>query len=78
MTAANAKGHGKARFARGSEYQPARDGAADPGRCHELLAERGYEAVTFENVAAEAGVNKASIRYNFGNKAGLVAAVVDA
>jgi AcrR family transcriptional regulator len=43
-----------------------------------LLADRGYEAVTLENVAAEAGVNKASIRYNFGNKAGLMAAVVDA
>jgi AcrR family transcriptional regulator len=43
-----------------------------------LLADRGYEAVTLENVAAEAGVNKASIRYNFGNKAGLLIAVVDA
>jgi len=43
-----------------------------------LLAERGYAALTLENVAAEAGVNKASIRYNFGNKAGLLAAVVDA
>lgn len=43
-----------------------------------LLADRGYDAVTLENVAAEAGVNKASIRYNFGNKAGLIAAVVDA
>jgi AcrR family transcriptional regulator len=43
-----------------------------------LLAERGYAALTLENVAAEASVNKASIRYNFGNKAGLVAAVVDA
>jgi len=43
-----------------------------------LLAERGFEAVTLENVAAEAGVNKASIRYNFGNKAGLLMAVVDA
>jgi AcrR family transcriptional regulator len=42
-----------------------------------LLAERGYEAITLENVAAEAGVNKASIRYNFGNKAGLVTAVLD-
>jgi AcrR family transcriptional regulator len=42
-----------------------------------LLAERGYSAVTLENVATEAGVNKASIRYNFGNKAGLVTAVVD-
>jgi len=38
---------------------------------------RGYPAITLENVAAEAGVNKASIRYNFGNKAGLVAALVD-
>jgi len=43
-----------------------------------LLTERGYEAMTLENVAAEAGVNKASIRYNFGNKAGLVTAVLDA
>jgi AcrR family transcriptional regulator len=43
-----------------------------------LLGERGYDAVTLENVAAEAGVNKASIRYNFGNKAGLIASVVDA
>jgi AcrR family transcriptional regulator len=43
-----------------------------------LLAERGYEAVTLENVAAKAGVNKASIRYNFGNKAGLIGAVADA
>jgi AcrR family transcriptional regulator len=43
-----------------------------------LLGERGYDAVTLENVAAEAGVNKASIRYNFGNKAGLIIAVADA
>jgi len=44
---------------------------------HKLLVEKGYDAVTLEKVAAEAGVNKASIRYNFGNKAGLVASVVD-
>ena len=43
-----------------------------------LLAEKGYEAVTLENVASAAGVNKASIRYNFGNKAGLISAVADA
>jgi AcrR family transcriptional regulator len=43
-----------------------------------LLIEGGYEAMTLENIAGEAGVNKASIRYNFGNKAGLVIAVVDA
>jgi AcrR family transcriptional regulator len=42
-----------------------------------LLAERGYDALTLENVAAEAGVNKASIRYNFGNKSGLIGALVD-
>jgi AcrR family transcriptional regulator len=42
-----------------------------------LLAESGYSAVTLENVAREAGVNKASIRYNFGNKAGLLMALVD-
>jgi AcrR family transcriptional regulator len=43
-----------------------------------LLADKGYDAVTLENVAAAAGVNKASIRYNFGNKAGLIIAVADA
>jgi AcrR family transcriptional regulator len=43
----------------------------------QLLVERGYEAMTLENVATAAGVNKASIRYNFGNKAGLVTAVLD-
>ena len=42
-----------------------------------VLIEGGYEAMTLENVAGEAGVNKASIRYNFGNKAGLVIAVLD-
>ena len=35
-----------------------------------LLTEGGYGDVTLEKVAAEAGVNKASIRYNFGDKAG--------
>ena len=43
-----------------------------------LLIEGGYEAMTLEHVAGEACVNKASIRYNFGNKAGLVIAVLDA
>jgi AcrR family transcriptional regulator len=42
-----------------------------------LLMKGGYGSVTLERVAAEAGVNKASIRYNFGNKAGLVGALVD-
>jgi AcrR family transcriptional regulator len=43
----------------------------------ELLTERGYRGITYSNVAAAANVDKGSISYNFGNKAGLVAAVVD-
>lgn len=43
----------------------------------ELLTERGYRGITYQNVAQAAGVDKGSISYNFGNKAGLVAAVVD-
>ena len=43
-----------------------------------LLVDGGYQEITLEKVAAAAGVNKASIRYNFGNKAGLIAALVDA
>lgn len=42
-----------------------------------LLVERGFEAVTLEAIAAEAGVNKASTRYYFGSKAGLLSAIVD-
>src|SRR5450756_741262 len=43
----------------------------------ELLTERGYRGITYQNVARAANVDKGSISYNFGNKAGLVAAVVD-
>ena len=79
MTAANNDGRGKLRF-------PLEDPLTSlPTTAQRilkaatrLLAERGFEAVTLENVAAEAGVNKASIRYNFGNKAGLIIAVADA
>ena len=42
-----------------------------------LLASRGYEALTLERIAAKAGVNKASTRYYFGSKAGLLEAIVD-
>jgi len=42
---------------------------------YRLLMDSGYECVTLEKIAAEARVNKASIRYNYGNKAGLVAAL---
>jgi AcrR family transcriptional regulator len=42
-----------------------------------LLVTKGYEAITLEAIAEEAGVNKASTRYYFGSKAGLMAAMVD-
>ena len=38
---------------------------------------RGFDALRLEAIAREAGVNKAMIRYYFGDKAGLVAALVD-
>jgi AcrR family transcriptional regulator len=42
-----------------------------------LLARGGYEALTVEAVAAEAGCYRDSVRYYFGSKAAFVAAVVD-
>ncbi len=42
-----------------------------------LLDERGFAGLTFEAIAAEADENKASIRYHFGNKAGLIEALAD-
>jgi AcrR family transcriptional regulator len=42
-----------------------------------LLVTKGFEAITLEAIAAEAGVNKASTRYYFGSKAGLMGAIVD-
>lgn len=42
-----------------------------------LLDERGFAGLTFEAIAAEAHENKASIRYHFGNKAGLIEALAD-
>lgn len=43
-----------------------------------LLAAEGYDSLTYERIARVAGVNKSSIRNNFGSKAAVVAAVVDA
>ena len=43
-----------------------------------LLASGGFEALKLSAIAAEAGESKASIGYHFGNKAGLVTALVDA
>src|SRR5512137_2868963 len=43
-----------------------------------LLARGGYEALTVEAVAAEAGAYRDAVRYYFGSKAAFVATVVDA
>jgi len=42
-----------------------------------LLADGGFEALKLSAIAHEAGESKASIGYHFGNKDGLVAALVD-
>jgi AcrR family transcriptional regulator len=42
-----------------------------------LLARGGYDALTVEAVAAEAGAYRDSVRYYFGSKAAFIAAVVD-
>jgi AcrR family transcriptional regulator len=42
-----------------------------------VLTRAGYAGLSLEAIAGEAGENKASIRYHFGNKAGLITALVD-
>src|SRR5450756_2289501 len=42
-----------------------------------LLTSGGFEALKLSAIAREAGESKASIGYHFGNKAGLVTALVD-
>ncbi len=42
-----------------------------------VLYRDGFRALTFETIAGEAGENPALIRYHFGNKAGLLTALVD-
>jgi len=43
----------------------------------EIIATEGFGALTLNSVSAAAGENKAMIAYYFGNKAGLIAAVLD-
>jgi TetR/AcrR family acrAB operon transcriptional repressor len=44
---------------------------------HRLLTEKGFRALSLEAIAREAGENKAMVRYYFGDKDGLLAALVD-
>jgi AcrR family transcriptional regulator len=43
----------------------------------QLLSERGFGALTIENIALEAGETKASVTHHFGSKAGLVETLFD-
>ena len=47
------------------------------GAARRLLARGGYEALTVEAVAADAGAYRDAVRYYFGGKAAFIAAVVD-
>lgn len=47
------------------------------GAATDLFAERGYRQTTFEDIAARSGVSRGSIPWHFGNKEGLLAAVVE-
>ncbi len=42
-----------------------------------LLLAGGFDALRLDAIAAEAGKNKASIKYHFGNKDGLILAILD-
>lgn len=42
-----------------------------------IIAERGLPALTLDAVAAESGEYRSAIRYHFGDKAGLLSAVMD-
>ena len=43
----------------------------------DILAERGYEALTMTAISQQSGVNRALVSYYFGGKAGLLTALVD-
>lgn len=55
--------------------QERREQLLDVGRV--LFAEKGYEAVSVEEIAAKAGVSKPVVYEHFGGKEGLYAVVVD-
>ncbi|MFD6195244.1 TetR/AcrR family transcriptional regulator [Mycobacteriaceae bacterium NPDC060252] len=43
----------------------------------DLFAERGYQQTTFTDLVERTGISRGSISWHFGNKEGLVAAVLD-
>ncbi|MCW2623328.1 helix-turn-helix domain-containing protein [Mycobacterium sp.] len=47
------------------------------GAATELFAERGFRRTTFEDIAERSGISRGSIPWHFGNKDGLLEAVID-
>ncbi|WP_239654555.1 MULTISPECIES: TetR/AcrR family transcriptional regulator [unclassified Rhodococcus (in: high G+C Gram-positive bacteria)] len=43
-----------------------------------LFAEQGFRRTSFEDIAADSGISRGSIPWHFGNKTGLLRAVIDA
>ena len=68
-----------------SDEMPIADPASDlpPAAMHILVAARkvlvskGFSGLTLKAIAEESGENSAMVQYYFGNKAGLVAAIID-
>jgi AcrR family transcriptional regulator len=64
-------------------FEPTPSGGWPPTACgileasKRLLIEKGYEGLRFEAIEKESGSNKSMIRYYFGSKEGLVAALFD-
>lgn len=75
----NAEDHGVVPLGRergpSDSLPPTARGILDAAR--RLVEQAGYRALTFDRIAAESGSNKSMIRYYFGSKDGLVAALVD-
>ncbi len=75
VAAAAVDGDGRSRPVPYAERTPGAQALVDAAR--RLLVRGGFDALRLEAIAAESGQNKAMIRYWFGDKAGLLAALVD-
>jgi len=59
----------------GAELPPAARHVLDAAK--RIVSEHGLSALTLDAVAEESGIYRSAIRYHFGDKAGLVSAVMD-
>ena len=61
----------------GRPTRPSRTAAQVLEAAKRIVAERGIAALTLDAVAEESGTYRSAIRYHYGDKAGLIAAVMD-